>query len=414
VSTTKFKNVERRATEWLRAAPLLATCMVGSALPISSIYALGQFMAPLEQAFGWSRTRTSSGLTLGLALGIVLAPIVGRLVDKVSVRAIAIPGVVLSALSLAAFSLANGNYALWLGLWIFNCGIGALIAPTLWLAAAGAAVSTHRNLALGLALCGTGVAAAVAPPLARALLDTYAWRTAYQLLALLWGSLALVLTALFFFDHRPREAGATERAPSAGHRATLRELFLTASFGKLALAVLASMSAIGAYMIHLAPSLADGGLERGKAAVIAGAAGLAAIGGKLCVGWLFDRVSLRVVTNGVMACLGLACVLLATAHGQPILAVSGSVALGAAGGAMLTVIACVSAGQFDARDFGLVYGALASLTGIGGALGPLAASFLHDRVGSYVPGFWAGIVIAAGSGLVLRTLSPEAKPVTAQ
>jgi MFS family permease len=398
----------------LRAAPLLAACMVGSALPISSIYALGQFMAPLEHAFGWSRTQTSSGMTLGIALGIVLAPIVGRLVDKVNVRLIAIPGVALSALSLAAFSFANGNYSLWLELWIVNCGIGALIAPTIWLAAAGAAVSTRRNLALGLALCGTGVAAAVAPPLARALIDIYAWRTAYQLLALLWGGVALVLTALFFFDHRPREGGAAKHAPSAGHHATLRELFLTASFGKLALVVLASMSAIAAYMIHLAPSLVDGGLERGNAAAVAGAAGLSAIAGKLCVGWLFDRVSLRVVATGVMACLGVACVLLAIAHGQLILAIAGSVALGAAGGAMLTVTACVSAGQFDARDFGLVYGALASLTGIGGGLGPLAAGFLHDRLGSYVPGFWAGTVIAAGSALVLSTLSPEATPAVAR
>jgi predicted MFS family arabinose efflux permease len=398
--------------EWLRAAPLLAACMVSSALPIAAIYSLGQFMAPLERAFGWSRSESSSGLTFGLVVGLVLAPFVGRLIDRVNVRAIAIPGIVASALALASFSFADGNPAQWLGLWALNVAIGSMIAPTLWLAAAGAAVSTHRNLALGLALCGTAVAAAVAPPLARALLNAYSWRTAYQLLALVWGSAALLLTVLFFFDHRPRgaaaaAAGSAKGAAGGARRASLRELFFTASFAKLAVVVFATMTVIAAYMIHLAPALVDGGLDRNKAAGIAGVAGLTAIAGKLCIGWLFDRAPLRVVGAGVMACLGLASVLLAMANGQPMLATLGAMAIGFTGGAMLTVTACVSAQQFDPSDFGLVYGVLASITGVGGALGPLLASYLHDKVGSYAPGFWAGLVVAAGSALVLSTLRSE-------
>jgi predicted MFS family arabinose efflux permease len=385
--------------------------MVASALPIAAVYSLGQFMAPLEKAFGWSRSESSAGLTVGLGVGLVLAPFVGRLIDRVNVRVMAIPGIVASALALASFSLANGDPVQWLGLWALNMTIGAFIAPTLWLAAAGAAVSTHRNLALGLALCGTAVAAAVAPPLARALLNTYPWRTAYQLLALIWGSAALLLTVLFFFDHRPRgaaAAGGAKGAQTQARRASFRELFLTASFAKLAIVVLATMTAIAAYMIHLAPALVDEGLDHNRAAGVAGIAGLTAIAGKLCIGWLFDRAPLRVVGAGVMACLGLACVLLAMANGQPTLATLGAMALGFTGGAMLTVIACVCAQQFDPSDFGLVYGVLASVTGVGGALGPLVASFLHDKVGSYVPGFWAGLAVAAGSALVLSTLRPEA------
>jgi MFS family permease len=95
------------------------------------------------------------------------------------------------------------------------------------------------------------------------------------------------------------------------------------------------------------------------------------------------------------------------ANGQPTLATLGAMALGFTGGAMLTVIACVSAQQFDPSDFGLVYGVLAMITGVGGALGPLVASYLHDRFGSYTPSFWAGLVVAAGSALVLSTLRSE-------
>src|SRR5579871_5586269 len=94
------------AQGWL----LIVTSMIGVSLSGSVIYALGQFMAPLEAAFGWSRTQTSVGVSISALGTCLISAFLGRLVDRVNLRHIAIPGVLLCSISIAAFSLNNGDF----------------------------------------------------------------------------------------------------------------------------------------------------------------------------------------------------------------------------------------------------------------------------------------------------------------
>jgi predicted MFS family arabinose efflux permease len=417
-ATPTAKGGPARA-EWAGGWPLILACAVGVSTPSAQIFALGQFMAPLEQEFGWTRAEVSLGMTLSLIVGFVMSPIVGRISDLTNSRNLVLVGLVLSGLSNAAYSLANGNLVFWVALWAIDACVGVLIAPVVWLSVIPAQFTVHRNLANALALAGTSLSAAFAPGLARALLDHYDWRTSMQLFSVIWYGGTLLLAALCFFDRRVghvRVKGAPKaKAAETPGAPSVWAVFRTTTFLKMALIVCAVKTMLQAYMIHLAPSLVSHGFNVGDAAKIAGVAGLAAICGKLCVGWLFDRTPMSVVSAGVMTALATACVLFALLDTQPIMAIAASISLGLANGSMLTVVACFAAALFKPQSFGVVFGAMCSMMAVGTAVGPMLASLTYDRFGVYTPIYWVGIGVAAAALLLMRTLKPavERQPAPA-
>ena len=398
-------------SEWAANWPLLLSAFIGIPLPAALSYALGQFLGPLEQEFGWTRSQASIGFSLSLLLGFVATPLVGRLVDKTNARLLALPGIVLSGLAIAALSLTTASIAVWIALWCVVSLVGVLVGPVVWLAVVSAAFERNRSLAIALAMCGMSLAAMFAPLSARWFIDSFGWRMAFPLVALLWSGPAFLLALFCFFDNRPTgqaklpnpepENGA---APTA--KADLRRIFLSGTFIRLALAITLATTAAAAYTIHLAPALIDKGMSGTVAAATAGLIGLAAIPGKLAVGTLFDRVGQVPVTLGLMAILALCSAILAQNSASVPLAIAGTALLGIAAGATNVAFTCIIARLFDTAVFGVVYGTLVSLTALSGAAGPFIASAIHDATGSYAAAFWSGIGIAAVVALLLTRLKP--------
>lgn len=372
-----------------------------------AMYALGQFMAPLEQEFGWSRTQASVGLSISLVLGFLASPVVGRIVDRTNARWLALPGLVLLGFAIAAFSLASGNMALWIALWCLHSLAGALVGPPMWLAVISAPFERNRSLAIAICLCGTAIGSGFGPPLARYLLNAYDWRTAFQMLGFLWIMPALVFSALFFFDRRPREA----RTPSSAHRApsggqAVSRALRSATFIKMGAAIAVTGTAASAFSIHMAPALASQGMSAAQAATFAGIAGLSSVPGKLVAGSLFDRYGAGRVAVLIMALFALACALLAIGVGHLAVTVATCVVFGMAVGANFALSALLTARLFDASIFGVIYGTLMSVSALGAAIGPLAISAVYDLSGSYSPAFWAGVAAAIMGAWLMSNLSP--------
>jgi predicted MFS family arabinose efflux permease len=173
------------------------------------------------------------------------------------------------------------------------------------------------------------------------------------------------------------------------------------------LAVFAVFVIDAAYLVHLAPALVDKGFAPLAAAKLVGVSGVAAIAGKLVAGWLFDRMPFEAVSTSVMIMLAVACALFVPFGGSTAGAVAVCVALGLTIGAMFTVIACVTRQLFAADAFGLVFGVLTSVMALASAAGPMLGSTVHDRFGSYDGIYWAGVVVAGVSALLLATLKPR-------
>jgi hypothetical protein len=78
-------------SEWAANGPLLLAALFGIPVPVVMSAVLGQFMAPLEQEFGWTRAEASIGYSISLLLGFVAGPLIGRLVDKTNARLLVLP-----------------------------------------------------------------------------------------------------------------------------------------------------------------------------------------------------------------------------------------------------------------------------------------------------------------------------------
>ncbi len=398
-------------SEWAANWPLLLSALVGIPLPAAMSYALGQFLVPLEQEFGWSRSEASIGFSLSLLLGFIATPLVGRLVDKTNARLLALPGIVLTGLAIAALSLTTASTALWIALWCVVSLVGALAGPTVWLAVVSAAFEKNRSFAIALTMCGLSLAAMFAPLTARYFIDSFGWRMAFPLVGLLWTGPALLLTLFCFFDRRPvgqskLQKAERDRTTAPAAKPDMRRVFFSATFIRLAFAVVIATTAAAAYTFHLAPALADKGMSATVAAATVGLIGVAAIPGKLVVGSIFDRIGQVPVTLGLMAVLALSSLLLAQDSANVPLAIAGTALLGIAAGATNVAFTCIAARLFDGAIFGVVYGTLVSLTALSGATGPFLASLVHDATGSYAPAFWAGIGAAAVVALLLMKLDP--------
>ena len=75
-------------------------------------YSLGVLVIPITQEFGWTRAEFQLALLFSTGTGVITAPLVGWLLDRVGARAMAISGLIGLAVALAAASLMNGD--LWM------------------------------------------------------------------------------------------------------------------------------------------------------------------------------------------------------------------------------------------------------------------------------------------------------------
>lgn len=405
-------GVLKAPSEWRLHWPLIVCGMLGISTPMIAIYALGQFMLPLEQEFGWSRTQASMGLSVSLIVGFVASPLIGRLVDRVNVRWLALPGLILLAFAIAAFSLATENVAGWIGLWCLHALASALVAPTIWLAVVSAAFERNRSLAIAICLSGTAIGSGFGPLVARFLLDAFDWRTAFQLLGLLWTMPALLLTAFFFFDRRPRTSAGSGEPKALEHgKEPLSPVLLSPTFIKLAVAIAVTGTAGSAFSIHLVPALSDKGISLAHAATLAGIAGLSSIPGKLAAGALFDRYGAARIATLIMSLFAAASMLFAIQIGGASVALAACVLFGISTGATFALGAVLTTKLFNASVFGVVYGTLMSIYAVAAAVGPLGISAVFDISGSYSPAFWAGVGAAALAAVLLSNLTPvRARP----
>lgn len=393
-------------SEWAANWPLLFAAIIGIPVPVVMSQMLGQFMAPLEHEFGWTRTEASLGYSISLMLGFLTSPLIGRLVDKSNARLLALPGIVLTGFSIAAFSLATSSIGVWIALWCTVSLVGGLVGPSVWLAVVSGAFEKNRSLAISITLCGMSLAGMLAPLSARLMIDAYGWRMAWVVLGVIWSGPALILSLLFFFDRRPSARPKAEQPISAGPKPALRRVFLSGTFIRLGLAMTTIGLAGSSFGLHMAPALVDKGIDATTAAAIAGILGLTGIVGRLALGSVFDRIGQVRVSIGIMALYALASVILAQVSVSVPLAITGCVVLGLAGGGMNVFVACVVTRLFHSSIFGVVYGSLTSLSVLAAAAGPLLTSHVHDVVGSYTPVFWSGTAAAFIAALLLLNLVP--------
>jgi MFS family permease len=386
-------------------------------------FTFGVFLKPIMADTGWHRSTTSFALSFGGILGAIAAPVLGRMMDRWSIRRVALPGLVVYTVFLCLMGLAPAV------LWIFTLMFAlaemtsAIQTPLGYAKAISAWFDRRRGLALGIAMSGVGLGAFVVPQLAERLIERVGWRGAYVSLGLLTFIIAFPAVALWIREPRPGEGergGAATIAVLPGH--TVREAASTMSFWMLGAAFFLVAIAINGTAAHIVPLLTDHGLSSAEAAATLGIFGLATMSGRLLAGFLVDRIFAPYVATFFFLAPIAGFAFLAGAAGM--LPAVGVILMGMGLGTEIDLIAFLVTRYFGQRSFGQIYGYFFMIFGLGSSFGRFLAGLIFDLAGSYNPaliGAALALVIAVilvnrlGSYLypVQREIAPDLVPVTA-
>jgi MFS family permease len=405
------ENGRAAAQEWRENWKLVLAAMFGMSFSAVAVNSLGLFMAPLQAEFGWSRAQISSGLTIYAFAAVPLSPFVGGLIDRWGARALAIPGLILAGSAYAAFGAASASPVSWWILWLCYSLVAVGIKTTVWTSAVSSMFNAARGLALGVTLCGMAMGASFAPVLSRWLIDEFGWRAAFQLTGAGWGSVAVVVTALFFFDARDRDKrqrknDPTKTAPVVLAGIDFAQVMRNPAFLKIATAVFLITLLMVAMVVHFVPILTQEGLSREQAAGVAATMGVAALVGKLGAGWLLDRHEGGPLASISFGAPLIPCLILLFPSASVVQAMVAIVTFGLASGAQVQTYTYLTTRYVGLRTFGKTYGILISLVALATGTGPVAAGALYDHFGNYRVLFIFGIVMSALCILLVSRLGP--------
>ncbi len=389
--------------------PAVAAAAIGLMFSVGALtaYPFGVFMGPIGHEFGWTRGQMSNAITFGQVSLVASSLVWGILVDRFGPRRILLLAII--GLGVGMAGLSRLTAPLW-HLYVLFALVPVLGAAANPLGYSGVLVrrfQRHLGLALGLALIGVGLGAAVLPALSQHLISSLGWRLAYLMLgglAVLVGVPASLLATRNAAGPVARTTATDQAIPLLPYMRTRAYLTICATFFLLGTAGTGVLS-------HLIPMMTDHGFSPAAAAKMAGIVGVSTIVSRGLVGWLLDRVhATYMVATVAVVCAGM-CLLLAYGRGHGMYVIV-CVLLGLIAGAEVDFISFLVRRYFSPAVFGRLY-ALAFAVFVLGP-GAVLIGYSYDHFHTYRPGLLlsAGISIVAGLlALALPKYEPASNPV---
>jgi len=388
---------------------ILPPCLAGITLCSVHGYSLGVMIVPLEREFGWPRAEISGGLFIISLIALFAAPLTGMATDRLGPRRIALTGVVVFCGCLALLSTATPAIGSWWMLWALLAIGNMFILPTVWTKAINSCFDANRGIALAIALCGTGIAAAFVPSLTNLLIESFGWRKAYIGLGLIG---ALIVFPITWFMFRPVEQAAPavddrdKTAAIASSGVSIRHGFAMPSFLKLAGAIWLFSIALCALTTNAVPVLLARGLTPATAAGLAGLIGIGSITGRLVGGFLLDRFDAAKVAAVSVLMPVISVFLLLGFPGSEAAAGLACLVIGLSVGTEVDCAAYLSARHFGLRSFGTLFGTLNGLMLFGNGIAPVMANHVYDVTTSYDIVLWFQVPACIGTALLFLWLGP--------
>jgi MFS family permease len=394
---------------WFVVAAAFAVTFVG----FGSAYSFSAFVEPLQREFGASRGSVSLVFSLAGFLYFGLGIVSGPLADRFGSRPLAVAGMILTGLGLAAASAAQSlsqvylAYGLGVGLGVGCAYVPAIGAVQRWFV-------RRRGFASGLAVSGIGVGTLAMPPLASLLIGTLGWRGAYLVLGALAAALGGGLALLIENDpHRRGLAPDGDPAPSntasaKPQGAAVSEAIRSIRFISLYAACLICSFGVFVPFVHLVPYAQDHGIAPSSAVLLLGVIGVGSTAGRFFLGGLADRMGreLSLLLMFVGMALALAMWAIATTV-WPLVAFA--FVYGVFYGGWVAVLPAVVMDYFGSRNVSGLIGILYTSVAFGTLVGPSAAGFAFDFSRSYT----LPILLSAGANIVAAVIVAATSRVAA-
>jgi len=382
------------------------------------------FVALIDQ-FHWGRAEAAGAQSMTLLAYTLTVPIIGALIDRVGPRKVVLPGIALTGLGLLLCTQIRNlsHFYLFFGVIVGTGTVCLSITPY-------TIIITHwfeqkRGLANGLAGVGIGLGPLLFVPLCQYLINLKGWPFAYLVLALATLAIPLPLNAFFLKQRHGDTPDPVEGNPpvnSSGNskepfqpypswrrEPRLRDLLKTGRFWALILFPSLAAFTIYVVLVHHVRYLVDLGVDRFLVASLFAALGALSAGFRFFWGWLSDRIGREIAytMGGICFCGGTLFLLLFQSIRSPSLVYLFSLFFGVGWGATAPMFMSISGDLYKGKNFGLIYGFIEAMIGIGGAVGAWGAGWIFDRTQSYTPAFFAAILSGILSTVLVWFVTPR-------
>jgi MFS family permease len=402
-----------KSTKFYYGWVIVALAMISMSFWFGIRTTFSVFFVALIDHFHWSRAEAAGAQSIAMLVYMIMAPMVGTLVDRIGPRKTILPGIFLTGVGFLLCTQIGSllQFYIFFGA-IVGIGVTCLsIAPFTVLLAHW--FEHRRGTANGLASIGIGTGTLLFVPFIQYLISFKGWPFAYLIFGLLVLIIPLPLNALFL-RHTPKELGLF---PDGGSSNTVEDIELkkgsqtgmvdsSSPAGEMrfqdilrsprfwCLLLFPSLVSFGVYFIivHHVKYLTDLGVDKIRAASLFAGAGALSVGFRFFWGWFSDRSGREVAFTLGMICFTLGVLFLLlfqTIRAAPILYLFATF-FGSGWGASAPLFMSISADLYKGKHFGWIYGTLEGVLGIGAALGAYLGGVIFDRTGNY---FWAFILI---------------------
>ena len=383
-----------------------------------NFHGFGNFIIPLGEEFGWSRTTISVVFSVARLESGLIGPVEGWAVDRFGPRRLIAVGIPLMGIGYMAMSRVDGLLAFFF-VYVFMIALGNSLGMSTPITASVANwFNRKRGLAFGIMWSGVGIGGLFVPALGW-LVEAYGWRTAALMVGIFIAVLGVPVAMVM--RHRPepygyypdgivpeevRASGSARRPvlPDLSNDFTAREALRTSSFWYLTLSIMARSLVSGGIGLHLVPFFVDLGASSVTAAALAGSVGLMSIPGRFGLSALGDFINKRYVMVASLALMAVSIVFMARAPSVaaviPIL-----VAFSASQGGISVIPQSLIADYFGRRSYATIQGFRSTIQMAGIIAGPIISGYVFDTTGSYTIAFMA----FSGAALVSMVLVFMAK-----
>jgi MFS family permease len=373
---------------------------------IGTLFSLGIFLKPIEEAMGWSRGAISSVALLNWVIMGLGSFVWGALSDRFGTRNVVLGGGALLGLGLVLSSQVTALWQFYVAFgFMVGAGVSAFYVPltataTKWFTA-------RRGLAVAIVSGGNGLGVLLLSPLSRWLISTFDWRIALLILGpLAW---LVVIPAGLLIRNHPGDLGASAYGdkPAGQPRSEMasRDALRSVPFWTIAMTHFACCASHSGAIFHMVAHAMDQGVPTMAAATILSASGFSSIFGRLGTGMLADRFGAK---RTLIATLSLQAVMVLLFLFSRDLGTFYALALvfGMAYGGVMPLYALVTREYFGARVMGTTYGGVFFISSIGMGLGSYAGGYVFDLMGNYDWLYLGSFLVGAAAVAMAALLRP--------
>ena len=382
-------------SRWRAASALGATQIFSFG---TSYYLLGVLSQPIQAETGWSPTFLSGAQSFGMLVAGVIAPAVGRAIERRGGRGPLTLGFLMFALGLALIGAAPNRPAFVAGWAVLGLGMGMAFYDSVF-SALGKAFGAQARPAISVVTLWGGFASTVCWPLSAALVEPLGWRGVCFVYAAIHLAVCIPLVAWGLPAEQKRGGG--EAAPA--HHA----LPVQAPDSRLFVLIAAIFVVNGVLMttvyVHLMEFLQARGLTLAEAVAVGTLLGPAQVGARALELAYGSRRHPIVMLLAALGAIAAGALLFAAGFA----AVGVAVVLFAAGNGLYSIVrGTLPLALFGAGGYATIMGRLGRPVFVAQALAPALGAWLLTRLGAsgalWVVAGGAAANLAAGIALARK------------